>query len=662
MKQINRKLCQLSALAVVAMATSMERIQAQTTLTGTYTQTFANGANTTPFANSGSVAGWFYWYGFYGNTGITNDVNVNVANNPANGSAEIDLPFTSSGNQQTIVGSFNDGGQYDFTETANGLNYTNISFDILVKPGTPPDSSGGFGQLNVGFYNTGTFGGVEIPGAASNGWVSLSVPVSKTVSGIGSVAAFLFNYNSYGGYPKQPITFWLDNVSLNYSGTPPPPPVVSFEQVHPGLNIWDSTGGTYDRQSIISTAATGNSWVGASGPVTYSFKITSYPTSQPSVAAQLFLIAGNPAIPTYETAPDYNESNVVIFAVQGGTSNAVGSIEYKVGEPNGNAMIYGGAPYTNAPGSGSTNFGSGNLGSVTNSGSALGTWSVTFAQNTNITITTPDGTSSSFTITASDAAAFADGNGFNVLLSSQPNASGAIGSRVVYSSISEQGNAAPFTDNFLTDSTLNTNLWGLLAAGASTIFVVPTTTAYIFDWTVPDVGFSPIVGTNLTNPNSFVALGLTPLGQNGSIKSTLIPKSSLPHANQAYYKLVQYTYSQLQVLLPGETNAPGTALGYVGSPAPISVAAQGSTPTTITVNTVDANFNIVNVSDTIKLTTSDNSAYLPAANVTTVNGTAVFSGANGILFQSAGSQTVTASDLSTANIPNGTSAAVTVGP
>jgi adhesin/invasin len=126
--------------------------------------------------------------------------------------------------------------------------------------------------------------------------------------------------------------------------------------------------------------------------------------------------------------------------------------------------------------------------------------------------------------------------------------------------------------------------------------------------------------------------------------------------------LVQYTYSQLQVLLPGETNAPGTALGYVGSPAPISVAAQGSTPTTITVNTVDANFNIVNVSDTIKLTTSDNSAYLPAANVTTVNGTAVFSGANGILFQSAGSQTVTASDLSTANIPNGTSAAVTVGP
>lgn len=659
MKTLNSRLCATILTAGLLFIGSV--ISGHSQLTGTYTQTFANGGNTSDFANSGSVAGWFYWYGFYGNEGVTNDVDMDAANDPSSGSLEVYLPFSASQNQQTIVGSFDDAGEYDFTETANGLNYTNITFDIQVAKGIQPDSLGGFGQINVGFYNTGTFGSVEIPGAASNGWVRLAVPIDETKSGINSVAAFLFDYNSYGGYPTNPITFWLDNVSLNYSGAPPAPPVVSFEKPLPGLNVWDSTSGAYDRQSIISAASTGYSWVGASGPVTYSFTITNYPNSQPSVSAQLFLISGNPAIPSYETAPDYNETNVVIFSVQGGTSNSIAQFRYKVGEPNANLMLYGDAPYTNAPGSGSTNFGSGYLGSVTNA-TPLGTWSVTFDQDTNITITAPNGSTSGFTIPGNDAAAFADGDGFVVMLGSQPNATSAIGSRVVYSSISESGNASPFTDNFENDLTLNTNLWDVLAAGAASVFVVPTNIAYIFDWTVPDAGFAPIVGTNLVDPSSYTDLGLTPIGQNGSVKSTLIPKSSLPAGNQAYFRMIQRTYTQMQVLLPGETNAPGTALGYVGSPTPISIAAQGSTPTTITVNACDPTWHIVNVTDTIQLTTSDGSAYLPAGNVDMVGGTAVFSGQNGILFQSTGSQTVTSSDLTSATVPSATSASVTVGP
>jgi hypothetical protein len=660
MKKLIRKLCPLLFTAALVMAGSAARLQAQTVLTGTYIQNFATGGNTNDFADSGSVAGWFYWYGFYGNTGVTNDVDVNVANNPANGSLEIDLPFTASGNQQAIVGSFNDGGQYDFSETANGLNYTNITFDVLVATNTKPDSSGGFGFLNVGFYQTGTFGGVEIPGAASNGWVSLSVPVSKTAVGIGSVAAFLFNYNSYGGYPTNPITFWIDNVALNYGGPPPPPPTLSLEKPIAGLNVIDSSPGTYDRESILSTNP-GYSWVGSANPVTYSFTITNFPVGS-SIAAQMFLIGGITSVPSYETSPDYNESNVIIFAVEGSGTNSYGAIQYKVGEPNGNSMLYGAAPYTNAPGSGSANFGSGNLGGV-NGSSALGTWSLTFANDTNITVTAPNGSSTNFAIPESDAQAFNNADGLLVLLGSQPNSTAAIGQRVVYSAMQIQGAATLLNDNFMNDTTLNTNLWTVLASAPSGVLVVPTNTAYWVDWTVPDLGYSLEIGTNVAVPASYALSSIAPAGQIGALKKTLLPAASLPAGNAGFFRLVQLKATQLQVLLPGETNAPGTTLGYVGTPTAISLAAQGLTPTPVIVNACDANWNIVSgVNDTISLTSSDSSAFLPAA-MSMVNGTASFTGANGVLFQSQGSQTVTATDTTTgATLTAGTSAAVTVGP
>jgi hypothetical protein len=659
MKKLVSKLSSISVVTALAVAGMVLSAKAQ--LTGTYTQTFDDGGNTAPFSGSGSVAGWEYWYGFYGNVLMTNDTTMDVGGSSTSGSLIVSLPFTASGNQQTWFGSFDDNYGYDFTETANGLNYTNITLDIKVVPGTPPDSSGGFGTLYAGFYQTGTFPtGQEIPGAATNGWVPMSWPIDKQLTGISSVAAFLFDYNSYGGYPKTNITFWLDNVSLNYSGTPPPPPVVSISKAIPGLNVFDSSPGQYDRESIISTATSGYSWVGHTGPVTYSFTITNFPANATSLAAQMFLIAGNGAIPSYETAPDYNETNVVIFAVQGNATNADGAVEYKVGEPNGNAMIYGNAPYTNAPGSGSANFGSGNLGGITNVG-VLGTWSLTFNQDTNLTITDPSGGTITYTMTEADAQAFADANSFVVMLGSQPNALTAIGDEVVYSKVSVSGATLSLNDNFLADSTLNTNIWSVLASAPTGVLVVPTTTAYLLDWTVPDAGFSAQVGTNLSNPASYSALPFSPVGQIGSVKTTLIPQSSLT-SSQGYYRLINRPFTQLQVLLPGETNAPGTALGYTGSPTPISLAAQGVTPTTITVNACDSQWNIVNETDSITISTTDGGAFTSNASVSMVNGTATFSGSNGILFSDDGSWTVSATDLSAATIPVGTSAPVTVGP
>ena len=58
---------------------------------------------------------------------------------------------------------------------------------------------------------------------------------------------------------------------------------------------------------------------------------------------------------------------------------------------------------------------------------------------------------------------------------------------------------------------------------------------------------------------------------------------------------------QLQVLLPGETAAPGTPTGKTGSPT----AQTAGTGYTVHVNAVDANYNLISTNDTVQITSSD---------------------------------------------------------
>src|SRR5439155_277853 len=66
--------------------------------------------------------------------------------------------------------------------------------------------------------------------------------------------------------------------------------------------------------------------------------------------------------------------------------------------------------------------------------------------------------------------------------------------------------------------------------------------------------------------------------------------------------------TKLQILLPGETAAPGTLAGKSGT----ALAQTAGTPFTVTVNAVDATWNLVNtVTDTVRITSSDVNAILP---------------------------------------------------
>ena len=129
-----------------------------------------------------------------------------------------------------------------------------------------------------------------------------------------------------------------------------------------------------------------------------------------------------------------------------------------------------------------------------------------------------------------------------------------------------------------------------------------------------------------------------------------------------FYRLIKRVPYQLQVLMPGQTNAPNTALGYTGTPTDISVSGEGFTTVTVTVNMCDATWHIVTA-----LTASrqhlDSGDYLPATQpVGMVNGTATFADPNGILFVNLRTTDCNGCEQSTATILQGTSASFNVVP
>jgi hypothetical protein len=133
--------------------------------------------------------------------------------------------------QDVFFGTFasNINSSYDFSVLANTAYYTNVSFDILVAPGTPLSSSGNYGAIIVGFITTSygqdwiTGGTVTIPASASSSWYHVSVPIVQSQD-FGDVPGIALGINSFGGYPLFTITNWIDNISINGSTNPPPPP------------------------------------------------------------------------------------------------------------------------------------------------------------------------------------------------------------------------------------------------------------------------------------------------------------------------------------------------------------------------------------------------------------------------------------------------------
>jgi hypothetical protein len=677
MKKIAFNMRLFLAFIALTLAGSTAQTWAQFPTTGSYTNNFLVGTNTSPFAGSGSVASWIYWYNSPGgNTPVTNDVNTPDPNGGAGaGSLLIWNPFgadnghgSTNSTQNLFFGTFDNGYGYDFTETANLLNFDTISFDVYVGTNSiAPDGSGGFGSIGVGMTGAAgggyqQFGSVEIPGAASNGWVTVSVPIDHTAANINVAPAVCFDYNMYSGYPTNDFKFWIGHLIVHYNGAPPPPPTNYLSSAVPGLEQYADEAPTYNRQDI-ETSPTGSAnltWYGHT-PVTYSWKIASWPSGAAGWTAS-FNLTPDPQASQIYSDPDWTATNdlwISIVANADGTVTA--GIAYKTNEPAGNTQLFN-PPTQIVPGTVETN--------GLTVPSAVGTWTLTFSDNTDMTLTAPNGSSTNASLPANVAALY---NGYvGAFLNSSGENTANIGKYMTYSAYNITGVATPVNEN-LTSGALSAPFLQLISqnyyyTGNYTTNppdqqFVTGADAYWLHWTLPDAGFSPIVSTALGNPTNWNDLVDTNTFTSGGQRYTLLTKAGTTSPAQ-YYALIQRTFTQLQVLWPGQTNAPGTPSGYVGSPAPesLNTGYNGLGYTPVTINAVDSTFHIVSIGgDSIYLTNSVSGSdpaaiYNPAATLT--NGTTVID----MVWGTQGSWTVSAVDSTETNIPPATSSTVTVGP
>lgn len=404
----------------------------------------------------------------------------------------------------------------------------------------------------------------NIPDAAANGWVHMTIPINPLTPGIGYCEGVMFkkwvnHFATLVGGPYQ-ADFWIDNIMVG--GSPNPlPPVIIRNLVKPtkGLNILMSTAGINDRESVELVQSTNLSWVGhatTANPVTYSFTINGFPTNAAdnnALAAYLFLVP-NPA--QDDNAPDWTEANLISVAVQSSTNNPPNSgymtFRYKVNEPNGNGMTYGAPPYTNAPGSwdGSTSpwYESGVLGTL-NSTLVQGTWTIKFTSDSNVNLTAPDGSTTNLVIPAYNTQYFREGyvaapKAFSVYLGGQANNLASLGADVCYSWFAITNSAMPagyFSDNFLTDTVLKTSIlqhiWNIGVATAPTgVFIMPANAAYWITWSAPASGYNLQMASALTGPwttdtTDFLLNGV-------GWTSELVTTNKIPAGPVAFFRLV----------------------------------------------------------------------------------------------------------------------------
>lgn len=532
----------------------------------------------------------------------------------------------------------------------NAADYATIEMDIKYDTNstiTPIGSA----NMGIGFdawYSFQSVTNISFSGADGK-WHHLSIRIDPSMAGVSTV----YSVGFYVWNPASTIgtmNYWVANVELIARVVPNPPPTTSLSKAMPGLQQFADATPSWDRDGVrtFTNGAPLVSWVGRPKPVVYSFTMTAFPTNA-GFNVDLCLTPGDPATQTYAD-PDWSMPNALLLAIQAnGNGSENVSFGYKTNQPIGNSMLSGAGALTN----------------FTYSGSALGTWSLTFTSDTDATITAPDGSTYSGSIPAANAALFADPACFDLF--SAPGVDASVGQSVTFASLSLTGVGTPINQDFTTGS-LNPLLvlqsqeynspWN---TNPPNQFLLPTSNGtYWNHWTLPDTGFSPIVTSNLT-AGVWQDEAYSSILVNGGQRWALVLPTSLPSASVGFFALVQRTFTQLQVLLPGQTNAPGTASGYVGTPLPQSLSA--GIPQTVTVYAVDPAFHIVSgVSDSIALTASDGSAFLPMA-MNMTNGIATFADANGILWGSQGVFTVTASDTTSTTVTNSaTSAPVTVGP
>jgi hypothetical protein len=517
--------------------------------------------------------------------------------------------------------------------------FTWLEFDVYLDA---PTGQAGYGILNVFQITSGWgwqgIGGTSFSEADIGTWKRVKRPLTSMSSSQGIII-------QAGGSFASPSTFtyYIDNIVVWQPADPP-----TLTRLEPGTPrgvriTMDDDGSQWQRDGIASPEGNSYSWVGQT-PATYGFTIAEFPsaTQHPGFEAHLYLASDDTGPGTWNQtfgAADWNAADIAIFRVQNiadGTVSA--SFHWKTNLPN-----------SNPPGDEVNN-------PVTLTGvpTAVGDWTLTFHNDTDGTITGPGGVSGNFSLPADvPAASF---NPFLLFLQfgvfKNDGANSGINNRksATFSRVwMTNSTGVVFDDNFSGPDLTANYAWRKTRISA--VNWTPTDTAWWLSWTTPDGGAVPYVAGVVTGP--YADAGSSHIYQIGTSKTAAIPGANLPAGNAAFFGLGQRQFTKLQILLPGETAAPGTPTGKTGTPDP-----QGNTQQfVVTVRAVDADwFPISGVSHVISLSSSAGNDFMYSGEAAMANGVVTFDAA----FFASGSFTITAEDVTDDTKTPDTSPAITV--
>jgi len=376
-----------------------------------------------------------------------------------------------------------------YTGSFDSSNYTSFDIDIKVDvTNSFPALDGTYGAVELIVNNPWTTVLAWSPLIATNGWQHIQGYFSAIPAGSYSEAVLGF-ISDGGSSLTNTVSYWIDNVQF----TAPPSvntnrPSLSITKAPPaGLTcICSQPGGTYQRQ-MISTVNGNYSWstaTAASNTTTYSMNIAAFPGAKyAGFASQMFLIpqAGMTGSPIDDNI-DWDSANVAdLYVVANPDQTATGYFQYKINQPGSwNTTLV----VTNACASG-----------------PLGAWSVTFNNDTNITVTAPDNTRTNFTIPASHASLFQDP--LFVYVGDQPNNNANIGQSSTFSRVNISGAAKPIDDDFVSKGTpgqpyvLDSSTWTNNTADPLGVIITAPDAKYWVSWPTPDVGFTNLYATDV---------------------------------------------------------------------------------------------------------------------------------------------------------------------
>lgn len=449
------------------------------------------------FATNGLKAAWHWWGGAATvQEWVTNDVH----NDPTSGSVHIvaTWPTGSTADYQYSVGlSLGGVSSYGLDTTLVALNYTNMEMDIMwdtnlstinITNHMVGGDPNGFG---FGFVAT-QYGQTWVPNAnqpvlLNDGqWHHYVIPIDPAWPPIPGV--IFKKYMGYNAANEGTVSaFYVDNIKFNYNtNAVRPKPAMVIEKAKKGLNIIAAqAGGQYQRNGIASIPGSLDWWNGNTNPVTYSVTISEFPSGAKYGGFQghIFLSTDGST-----TEPDWNNPSVVYVQFQ---QNAAGqgicNFRFKTNSPNSN-------------GAGSSGFfGTGAIMSMTTP-SVLGTWSVTFTNNSQVTIVGPGGVGTNFDMGADAAAWFVPAASMATYFGDQPNNPANIGQKMVYSEIKmTDGTNVVFDDTFPLEDPfyeINTSLWTAETDAGAIALKVVDRDAWWIDWNKPD-GF--LTGVNISS-------------------------------------------------------------------------------------------------------------------------------------------------------------------